>query len=87
MQRTTVMKSPPFTAVLTVLPLGPDTVRNVAPGTGERLTAYEAAVKTIFVAANGLDVYDRTYSKPTPRTGWVAGSRREDRGKVVWRDG
>lgn len=51
------------------------------------LTAYETAAKAIFVAANGLQVYYKTYYKHVASAGWVSGSRRGDRGEMVWRNG
>lgn len=49
----------------------------------ERLTVYETAAKAIFVRANGLQAYYRTYHKG--RVGSVEGSRKGDSEKLVWR--
>lgn len=51
------------------------------------LTAYEAAARAIFVEANGLKAYYRTYYKDAGKAGWVTGSRKGDHGQVVWREG
>lgn len=51
----------------------------------ENLSAYEIAARTLFVAANGLQVYYRTYYKTADRVGWGAGSRKGDVEQFVWR--
>lgn len=53
----------------------------------ENLSAYEVAARTLFVAANGLQVYYRTYYKTADRAGWGAGSRKGDVEQFVWRAG
>lgn len=53
----------------------------------ECLTVYEAAAREIFVKANGLQVYYRTYYKAAGKAGWGAGSRKDDLRQVVWRNG
>lgn len=51
------------------------------------LSAYEIAARTLFVAANGLQLYYRTYYKAAGRIGWGAGSRKGDVEQFVWRAG
>lgn len=53
----------------------------------ESLSAYEAAARTIFVEANGLQVYYRTYYSKAGKAGWGASSRKGDPEQVVWREG
>lgn len=53
----------------------------------DSLSAYEVAARTLFVAANGLQVYYRTYYKAAGRAGWGAGSRKGDVEQLVWREG
>lgn len=51
------------------------------------LSAYAAAAREIFVKANGLRVYYRTYYKFAGKAGWGAGSRIDDLDQAVWRTG
>lgn len=51
------------------------------------LSAYAVAARALFVAANGLQVYYRTYYKAAGKAGWGAGSRQGDREQFVWRAG
>lgn len=66
----------------------PDAERVVAPRTDvDYLSAYAAAAREIFVSANGLPAYYRTYYKPANEAGWAAGSRQGDWDQAVWRQG
>lgn len=51
----------------------------------ESLTVYETAAKAIFVKANGLQAYYRTYYKHVGQVGSVEGSRKGDKAQIVWR--
>lgn len=51
------------------------------------LSAYEAAAREIFISANGLLAYYRTYYKAAGEAGWAAASRQGDWDQAVWRQG
>jgi hypothetical protein len=53
----------------------------------EYLSPYETAAREIFVEANGLQVYYRTYYNAAGKAGWGAGDRRGDQEQFVWRKG
>lgn len=53
----------------------------------EYLSPYAIAARKIFVEANGLQVYYRTYYNAAGKAGWGAGDRRGDQEQFVWRKG